>query len=47
MKAVGVFSSRDKAEEAIKELKKQSMLGEAIVFWTGSQNETKAAARQF
>jgi len=44
--AIGVFASRDRAEEAVKELKLH-VPEEAIVFLTRSENEAKAVGREF
>lgn len=45
--AIGVFSSRDNAEEAVKELRERGVPEESIVFLTRSENEAKAIAREF
>ena len=44
--AIGVFASRDRAEEAVKELKLH-VPEDAIVFLTRSENEAKAVGREF
>ncbi len=44
--AIGVFSSRHGAEEAVKQLRQQGIPEEAIVFLTWSENEAKVAARR-
>lgn len=44
--AIGVFSSRRGAEEAVKQLRQQGVPEEAIVFLTWSENEAKVAARR-
>lgn len=44
--AIGVFSSRHGAEEAVKQLRQQGVPEEAIVFLTWSENEAKVAARR-
>ncbi|HEX3106678.1 MAG TPA: hypothetical protein VHQ22_19740, partial [Terriglobales bacterium] len=44
--AIGVFSSRHVAEEAVKQLRQQGVPEEAIVFLTWSENEAKVAARR-
>lgn len=44
--AIGVFSSRHGAEEAVKQLRQRGIPEEAIVFLTWSENEAKVAARQ-
>jgi len=43
--AIGVFASRDQAEEAVKELK-QHVPEDSIVFLTRSENEAKAIAKE-
>jgi len=43
--AIGVFASRDHAEEAVKELK-QHVPEDSIVFLTRSENEAKAIAKE-
>jgi anti-sigma B factor antagonist len=45
--AIGVFSSRDHAEEAVKELLQQGVPEESIVFLTRSENEAKSIAKEF
>jgi anti-sigma B factor antagonist len=45
--AIGVFSSRHGAEEAVEQLRQQGVPEEAIVFLTWSENEAKVAARRF
>jgi anti-sigma B factor antagonist len=44
--AIGVFASRDNAEEAVKELRERSVPEESIVFLTRSENEAKAIAKE-
>ena len=44
--AIGVFSSRHGAEEAVEQLRRQGVPEEAIVFLTWSENEAKVAARR-
>ncbi len=44
--AIGVFSSRDKAEEAVKELLKRDVPEKSIVFLTRSENEAQAIAKE-
>jgi anti-sigma B factor antagonist len=44
--AIGVFSSRHGAEEALKQLRQRGVPEEAIVFLTWSENEAKVAARR-
>jgi anti-sigma B factor antagonist len=43
--AIGVFASRDRAEEAVKELK-QHVPEDSIVFLTRSENEAKTVAKE-
>ena len=45
--AIGVFASRDRAEEAVKELRRRGVPEESIVFLTRSENEAKTIAREF
>jgi len=45
--AIGVFSSRDHAEEAVKELRQREVPDESIVFLTRSENEAKSIAKEF
>jgi anti-sigma B factor antagonist len=45
--AIGVFTSRDHAEEAVKELRQREVPEEAIVFLTRSENEAKSIAKEF
>lgn len=45
--AIGVFSSRDRAEEAVKELLQQGVPEQSIVFLSRSERETEAVAKQF
>src|SRR5277367_5633700 len=45
--AIGVFTSRDHAEEAVKELRQRNVPEEAIVFLTRSENEAKNIAKEF
>ena len=44
---IGVFSSRDHAEEAVKELRQRSVPEESLVYLTRSESEAKAIAKQF
>jgi anti-sigma B factor antagonist len=44
--AIGVFSSRDRAEEAVKELLQQGVPKQSFVFLTRSENEAKTIARE-
>jgi len=43
--AIGVFSLRDHAEQAVRELRQQSVPDEAIVFLSRSENETRVIAK--
>jgi anti-sigma B factor antagonist len=45
--AIGVFSSRDRAEEAVRALRQIGIKEESIVFLTRSETEAKAVAREF
>lgn len=45
--AVGVFSSRDRAEEAVKELLEQGVPEKSIAFLTRSESEAKTIASEF
>src|SRR5271154_5522854 len=45
--AIGVFASRDHAEEAVKELRERGVPDESIVFLTRSENEAKGIAKEF
>jgi len=45
--AIGVFSARDHAEEAVRELRKQGVPDDSIVFLTRSEGEAKTIAKQF
>lgn len=44
--AIGVFASRDHAEEAAKELRERGVPEESVVFLTRSENEAKKIAQQ-
>jgi anti-sigma B factor antagonist len=44
--AIGVFSSRDRAEEAVKELLQQGVPEQSIVFLSRSENEAKTIAKE-
>jgi anti-sigma B factor antagonist len=44
--AIGVFTSRDHAEKAVKELLERGMPEESIVFLTLSENEAKTIAKE-
>jgi anti-sigma B factor antagonist len=45
--AIGVFSSRDHAEEAVKELRQRGVPEQSIVYLTRSESEAKAVAKEF
>jgi len=45
--AIGVFSARDHAEEAVKELWQRGVPEESIVYLTRSESEAKTIAKQF
>jgi anti-sigma B factor antagonist len=45
--AIGVFDSRDRAEEALKELLKRNVPQESIVFLTTSETEASSLAKEF
>jgi len=45
--AIGVFSSRDHAQEAVKELREQGVPEESIVFLTRSESEAKTVLKEF
>ena len=45
--AIGVFASRDHAEEAMKELRGQNVPQDSIVFLTRSETEANTIAKQF
>ncbi len=44
--AIGVFASRDNAEEAVRELRERSVPEDSIVFLTRSENEAKTVAKE-
>ena len=44
--AIGVFTSRDHAEQAVKELLERGVPEESIVFLTLSESEAKNIAKQ-
>jgi anti-sigma B factor antagonist len=44
--AIGVFASRDHAEDAVRELRKRGVPEESIVFLTRSENEAKTIAKE-
>jgi anti-sigma B factor antagonist len=45
--AIGVFSSRDHAEEAVKELRQRGVPEQSVVFLTRSEGEAKKIAKEF
>src|SRR5271167_113317 len=45
--AIGVFSSRDRAEEAMKELRQRGVPEQSVVFLTRSESEAKTVAKEF
>jgi anti-sigma B factor antagonist len=45
--AIGVFSSRDHAEEALKELRQGGVPEQSIVYLTRSESEAKTIAKEF
>ena len=45
--AIGVFASRDRAEDAVKELRQQGVPEQSIVFLTRSENEANSVAKEF
>ena len=45
--AIGVFASRDKAEQAVKELRQHGVPEDSIIFLTRSENEAKTIAKEF
>jgi anti-sigma B factor antagonist len=45
--AIGVFSSRDHAEQAVRELRQRNVPEHSIVFLTRSENEANTIAKQF
>lgn len=45
--AIGVFASRDRAEEAVKELRQGGVPEQSIIFLTRSENEAKTVAKEF
>ena len=44
--AIGVFSSRDRAEEGVKELLQRGVPESSLVFLTRSESEVKTVAKQ-
>lgn len=44
---IGVFSSRDRAEEAVRALRHSGVPEESIIFLTRSETEAKAVAKEF
>jgi len=45
--AIGVFASRDRAEEAVKELRQQGVPEESVNYLTRSETEAKGIAKEF
>jgi anti-sigma B factor antagonist len=45
--AIGVFSARDHAEEAVRELRGQGVPEQSIIFLTRSESEAKTISKQF
>jgi len=45
--AIGVFSARDQAEEAVKELRQRGVPDQSIVYLTRSESEAKIIAKEF
>jgi anti-sigma B factor antagonist len=45
--AIGVFTSRDQAEKALKELRPRGVTGESIVFLTRSKSEAETITKEF
>jgi anti-sigma B factor antagonist len=45
--AIGVFSSRERAEQSVKQLRQSGVPDQAVVFLTRSENEAKTIAKQF
>lgn len=45
--AIGVFTARDHAEQAVKELRERGVPEESIVFITRSESEAKTLAKEF
>ena len=45
--AIGVFSSRERAEEAVRELLEKKVPEESIVYLTRSELEAKSVGKQF
>src|SRR4030088_3731778 len=44
--AIGYFPPRDRAEEAVKELREQQVPKEAIIYLTRSESEAKSIAKE-
>ena len=44
--AIGVFASRDRAEQAVGELRRQGVPEQSLVFLTRSENEAKTVAQE-
>jgi anti-sigma B factor antagonist len=45
--AIGVFASRDHAEEAVRELRSKGIPEQSIIFLTRSENEARNVAKEF
>lgn len=45
--AIGVFSARDRAEKAVRELREQDVPEQSIVYLTRSESEAKTIAKEF
>ena len=45
--AIGVFASRDRAEQAVRELRRQGVPEQSLVFLTRSENEAEIVAKEF
>jgi len=45
--AIGVFTARDHAEEAVKELRQRGLPEEALIFLTRSEGEAKTIGKEF
>jgi anti-sigma B factor antagonist len=45
--AIGVFASRDRAEEAVKELRQRGVPEQSVNYLTRSENEAKTIAKEF
>src|SRR5438874_2978972 len=45
--AIGVFASRDRAEQAVGQLRRQGVPEQSLVFLTRSENEAKTVGKEF